>query len=388
MKIPLAYNLRNLLVRRGTTVMTALGIALTVAVLVTTMALAEGLNQLFSSSGNPRHILVMRKGSTAELTSLVTRAMFQDIKFKNGIARSKGSEPMVSLEFVTVVNLPAVDNPEGNNVTLRGISPTGLEMREGMKLESGRWFQQGRTEIVVGKSVAQRYPGAKVGAKLRLGRSMWEVAGVVDAGTSSSNSEMFGDLNQVASDYDRGETASAILVRAQDEVALAALINDLGADRKLNVVAQAETDYFASQTSTGNVLRYLGLLVSVIMAVGSAFAAMNTMYAAVARRTKEIGTLRVLGFSRRSILSSFLLESLFLALLGGLMGVALVLPINGFTTGITSMTTFSEVAFSLRITPKVIATGMAFAALMGALGGLFPAGNAARKQILSALREG
>lgn len=386
MDIPVNYNLRNLAVRKGTTIMTALGIALTVAVLLTSMALVEGLNTLFASSGNPLHILVMRKGSTSELTSGLARQIFQDLKFKNGIARGKGGQPLASSEMVTVVNLPSVDNPEGTNLTLRGITPEGLEMREHIRLRDGRWFTPGRAELVVGASVAKRFPDAHLGGKLRLARSTWEIVGVMDGGTSSANSEIFGDINQLSADYNRGESFSSVLVRAIDEVAVQALINDLEADRRLNVSAITETAYFAEQTSSGDLFRYLGIFVAVVMSIGSAFAAMNTMYAAVARRSKEIGTLRVLGFSQASILLSFLIESLMLAGLGGLIGCLLVLPLNGFTTGIGS-TTFSEVAFNFRVTLPIMGVGMAFALIMGAIGGLFPAANAARKEILVALRE-
>jgi putative ABC transport system permease protein len=386
MKIPLAYNLRNLAVRKGTTLMTALGIGLTVAVLLTTMALFEGLRTVFASSGNPLHVLVVRKGSTSELTSNLNRQVYNDIKFKEGIAKNASGEPLLSLELITVINLPSVDNPDGSNVTLRGLSPAGLEMRDHIKLESGRWFQTGRAELVVGKSIARRFPDARLGNKLKLSRSEWEIVGVMDAGNSAANSEIFCDVNQMSADYNRAETLSSTLIRARDAAAAAALQNDLESDRRLNVDAMTEQEYYDSQTQSGNLFRYLGMFVAVIMAVGSAFAAMNTMYAAVARRGKEIGTLRVQGFSRRSILASFLIESLLLSLIGGLAGILLVLPLNGFTTGISS-TTFSEIAFRFRVTPSIMLAGLVFALIMGAVGGLFPAVNAARKQILAALRD-
>lgn len=386
MAIPLAYNLRNLAVRKGTTLMTALGIALTVAVMLTTMALVAGLEGVFAETGNPLHVLVMRKGSTSELTSTVTRPLFQDIRLKGGIAKSKAGDPLVSLELIEMVNLPSVDNPDGSNLTIRGLLPAGLEMRDTIRLQAGRWFQAGKPELVIGKSVAARFPDAQLGKNIRLARGDWEIVGVMDAGTSASNSELFGDLNQLAAESNRTEAMSSILVRAVDEVAVAALIQNLEADRKLNVLAQTERSYYAGQSSSGALFEYLGMFVAAIMAVGSAFAAMNTMYAAVARRAKEIGTLRVLGFSRFSILTSFLLESLALALVGGLLGILLVLPLNGVTTGITG-NTFSEVAFHFRVTPPIMLKGLLFALVMGAMGGLFPAGNAARKEILAALRE-
>src|SRR5579862_3623591 len=194
MALPVSYNLRNLVVRKTTTIMTALGIALTVAVLLAVLALAHGLQTAFQSTGNPLHVLVMRKGSTAELSSAMTRENFQILKSMLGIAR-EGSEPIASLEMITVINLPSVDSPEGMNVSLRGILPVGIKMRDGLKLEAGRWFQAGQREVVVGKSISKRYPDARLGKKLRFGRGEWEVVGVMDAGQSSTNSEIFGDLN-------------------------------------------------------------------------------------------------------------------------------------------------------------------------------------------------
>jgi putative ABC transport system permease protein len=386
MAIPLSYNLRNLVVRKTTTIVTALGIALTVAVLLAVLALVNGLKTAFESSGNPLQILVMRKGSNAELSSAITRQVFQDLKPMAGIARD-GNEPMASLEMVTVINLPSVDSPAGMNVTLRGLLPMGIKMRDELKLQDGHWFRAGQREVVVGKSVAKRYPGARLGQKLKFGRGEWEVVGVMDGGQSSINSEIFGDLNQISSDFNRADGLSSVLLRATDEATVPALINTLNDDRRLGVTAQTEKSYYESQTNSGAVLQYLGIFISIIMAVGSSFAAMNTMYAAVARRAREIGTLRVLGFSKGGILTSFLLESLLLSVIGGLVGCLLVLPLNNITTGVGSFVTFSEIAFNFRVTPGIMLAGIVFALLMGTLGGVFPARSAARKEILTALRE-
>ena len=386
MAIPLTYNFRNLVVRKTTTVMTALGIALTVAVLLSVLALLTGLHTAFASTGDPSQILVMRKGATAELNSGITRDVFQDIKFKPGIARDSSSQPMASLEMVTVINLPSVDSPQGMNVTLRGLLPVGVQMR-GLKIAEGRWFQTGQREVVVGKSIARRYPDARLHRQLRFGKGLWEVVGVMDGGDSAVNSEIFGDLGQVSSDFNRQDGLSSVLVRAADASVVPALINSLNDDQKLNVTAQTERSYYDAQTSSGAPLQFLGVFVSVIMAVGSSFAAMNTMYAAVARRSKEIGTLRVLGFSQGSILLSFLAESLLLSVLGGLLGCVLVLPLNNVSTGIGNFVTFSEIAFNFRVTPQIMLAGILFAMFMGAVGGLFPARMAARKEILTALRE-
>jgi len=386
MAIPVSYNLRNLVVRKTTTLMTALGIALTVAVLLAMMALLTGLSATLASSGDPLQIVVMRKGSESELVSNFGREQFQDLKFKAGIARAPNGDPLASLEIVTVVNIPSVDSPDGSNVSVRGLLPIGLQLRQGLKIASGRWFHAGQRELTVGKSIAQRYPGAAIGRQIHFGRGDWTVVGIFDAGESAQNSEIFGDLNQISTDLERPDVLSSALVRAPDSAAAAALVNSINDDQRLNMNAVSEKEYYALQTVSARPIEYLGIFVSIVMAIGSSFAAMNTMYAAVARRAREIGTLRVLGFSRGSILFSFFLESVLLAGLGGILGCLLIIPLNGLTTGIGS-TTFSDLAFSFRVTPQIMLGGIVFAALLGAFGGLFPARNAARKEILVALRE-
>src|SRR6266511_1486672 len=250
MAIPIAYNLRNLIVRKTTTVMTALGIGLTVAVLVADLALVEGLRTAFKATGHPLQLLVMRKGSNAELNSSVTREALQILKAKPGIAVNSANEPMASPEVLSVINLPSVDSPTGMNVTVRGLSQVGAGMRE-LKIQQGRWFQTGQREVVVGKSVAKRYPNAQLGKHLRFGRGEWEVVGVCDAAAAQ------------------------------------ALVNAVSEDRQLGVSLLREPEYYEQQTVAGAPLQFFGLLVAVIMAVGSSFAAMKTMYAAVARRAKE-----------------------------------------------------------------------------------------------------
>jgi len=240
---------------------------------------------------------------------------------------------------------------------------------------------------VAGKSVAKRYPGARLGKRIRFGKGEWEVVGVMDGGQSAINSEIWGDLNQIGSDFNRQDSFSSILIRATDAAEVPALVRSLEDDRRLNVSAMSERDYYDRQTSAGAPMQFLGVLISAIMAVGSSFAAMNTMYAAVARRSKEIGTLRALGFSRGSIMLSFLVESLLLSMLGGILGCVLVLPLNNVTTGVGSFVTFSEIAFNFRVDPASMITGIAFAMVVGAIGGLFPARMAAHKDVLVALRE-
>ena len=386
MAIPISYNVRNLIVRKTTTLMTAAGIAMTVAVLLAVMGLVSGLRSAFGSTGDPLHVLVMRKGGNAELTSLLTQQQFQVIKTFPGIAVGRDGQPMASLEVVTITAIPTKDNPDGTNITIRGLPQRGLEMRH-LKIVQGRWFQPGQRELVVGKSIAARYDAAQVGKQLRFGKGYWQVVGVMDAGGTASDSEIFADANQIASDFNRADTYSSALLQASDEISAGALKNALEGDPRLNVTVMSEKDYYAQQTVSSRPIEFLGYFVCIIMAIGSAFAAMNTMYAAVARRAKEVGTLRVLGFTRGSILLSFLMESVLLSLVGGAIAILVTLPLNTVTTGLGNFLTFSETNFKFRIGPDVMIIGIVFSLVLGTLGGLLPARQAARKQILNALRE-
>ena len=295
---------------------------------------------------------------------------------------------MASLEMVTVIALPTADNPSGNNINLRGVTPIGIEIRDGIEdrvrpLVHARPPRGCRRQ----RESLQRYPGVAIGNKLHFGKGEWEVVGVMSQGTSAINSEFWVDLNQGASDYNRSDFLSSALVRAVDTAAVQALINEFKADQRLNVDAITEEKYYEAQMVSAAPLQFLGTFVAIIMAVGSCFAAMNTMYASVARRAKEVGTLRVLGFSRGGILTSFFLESLLLSAIGGIIGCILVLPLNNISTGLGNFITFSETSFSFRVTPFIMAMGVLFAVVLGAIGGIFPARTAARKEILNALRE-
>ncbi len=388
MAIPISYNIRNLIVRKTTTIMTAVGIAMTVAVLLAVLALGAGLRTAFEAAGDPLHVLVLRKGGNAELTSVVSQESFQVIKNYPGIAKGPDGQPLASLEMVTIIDVVNPENPHGGmNVTLRGVTLRGTQMRDKLKLASGRWFTPGQREIVVGKNVAKRSPDAKLGKQLKFGKGYWTIVGIMDGGESAVNSEIFGDLNQISSDFNRPDALSSVLIQATDASAVPALINSMKDDRRLTVDPLTEKAYYENQTSASAPIQFLGIFVSIIMAVGSSFAAMNTMYAAVARRAKEIGTLRVLGFTKGSIEISFLLESVFLCLIGGVLGILIALPLNNVTTGIGSFVTFSEISFNFKVTPTIMLIGLVFSTILGALGGLFPARQAARKEILTALRE-
>jgi putative ABC transport system permease protein len=387
MAIPISYNIRNMKLRKGLTVMTALGIALTVTTAVFIMALLAGLDKAFRSTGNSLNVLVLRKGSTSELTGPFEQANFQTLKTLPGIAKDSHGDPLVSGEITVVIVLPRQDGSGESNVTVRGMMQDGLELRSAVKLVEGRWFTPGQREVVVSKSIRKRFTHANVGDTLEFGKGPWQVVGVFDAGGMAYESEIWGDVNQMTSDFDRQGVYSSAYLRATDEVSAAALKNRVGSDQRLKLDSMLEPEYYATQTKSGAVIQFIGWLVAAIMAVGSIFAAMNTMYAAVAYRSREIATLRIIGFSRPSILTSFVLESLLLSFLGAMVGLLLMLPFNGMTTGTQNQVTFSEVVFGLQMTPGVVAAAIIFALLMGLFGGIFPAWHASRRDILSALRD-
>jgi putative ABC transport system permease protein len=387
MAIPIRYNIRNLWLRKGLTIMTALGIALTVTTAIFLMALLAGLDRAFVTSGDPSNVLVLRKGSQAELSGGFDAALFPTLRVLPGIAKDSHGEPMASGEWVVVIVLPRKDGTGEVNVTVRGMMPDGLELRPKVKLAQGRWFTPGQREVVVSESIQKRFAHANIGDQMQFGKGPWTVVGVFDAGGSAYESEVWGDVNQMASDFDRQGGFSSAYLRATDPASADALKNRVSDDQRLKLEGMLETDYYAKQTSSGAPIKYIGWVVAIIMAVGSSFAAMNTMYAAVAYRSREIATLRVIGFSRPSILTSFVFESVLLSLLGAAVGIILMLPFNGMTTGTSNAVTFSEVVFSLRMTPRVLEVAVVFAIIMGLVGGIAPAWQAARRDILGALRD-
>jgi len=387
MAIPIQYNIRNLKLRKSATVMTALGIALTVTTAIFIMALLAGLNAAFRGSGDPLNVLVLRKGANAELAAGgVDRDALPIMKDLPGVARDPKGQPMVSGEDLLVIVLPRNDGTGETNVTVRFMTSMGMEMRPEVKLASGQWFNPGQREIVVSNSIHKRFAQANLGDSMWIGKGPWKVVGIFDSAGSAHDSEIWGDINQLAADFDR-VTYNSALIRATDPVAADALKNRVSDDQRLKLAGMLETDYWAKQTNSGAPIKYVGTIVAIIMAIGSCFAAMNTMYAAVAYRSREIATLRVIGFSRPSILTSFVFESVLLALLGAAIGIILMLPMNGMTTGTNNPVTFSEAVFSLRMTPTVIGSAVLFAVIMGLFGGIAPAWHAARREILASLRD-
>jgi putative ABC transport system permease protein len=386
MAIPLRYNLRNLLVRWRMTLATTLGIALVVTVFVMVMALARGLKATYVSTGDVRNLLVIRRGSTAESSSQIGRDDARRIKYLAGIDRDAHNEPLASAEIVVLINIPRISNAGSANVLVRGLSPVGLTLRPTIKLVEGRMFEKGLNECVVSTKIADRFANCRVGQTFHSGRTDWHVVGIFDANKTAYDSEIWVDADEARSSFKRNFYGSILLRPIQDAATIAALTNRMTSDRTLQVRPLPETEYYREQTKQAGPIQFVGGFLATIMSIGAAFSAMNTMYATVSARTREIGTLRVLGFKRRDIYLSFMFESILLSLLGGALGCLLSLPLNGIATGTFSWTTFAEVAFEFRITGELLLKGMLFALVMGVLGGLLPARLAARKPVLDALR--
>lgn len=385
MSIPLTYNLRNLRVRWRLTAATALGIGLVVAVFIMVMALAQGLKATYVSTGDPRNLLVLRKGSTAESNSQITRGEVTRMRYQEGIARDAQGNPLVSAEIILLIYLDRIDGSGGANVLVRGMKAAGLALRPQVRMVEGRMLRPGLHECVVSRRIADRFANCRVGQSFRAGATEWRVVGIFDAARTAYESEIWIDADEARAVFHR-DFFGSVLLRTASPAAAAALTTRMEADRILQVRVLPEADYYREQTQMAGPIRFMGGFLAVIMSIGAAFSAMNTMYAAIGARTREIGTLRVLGFKRREIYLSFLAESVLLALAGGVLGCLLSLPLNGVATGTIGWNTFAEVAFEFRITGALLGKGLAFALVMGILGGLLPARLAARKPVLDALR--
>ncbi|HEX7078208.1 MAG TPA: ABC transporter permease [Candidatus Eisenbacteria bacterium] len=385
-RIPIVYNLRHLGARRVSTALTALGIALVAWVFIFTLALAGGFEAALKTSGSPDNAIAVRSGSTGELTSIVSREAATVVESQPEVARSPDGMPLATAELLVVWNLPRKSGTT-TNVVVRGVGPKSPALRPKIRLVAGRMFRPGLDEIVVGRMVSERFRNAAVGDHLKLSGRDWAVVGVFDAGGTSYDSEIWGDVELFMPVFDR-PVFQSVTVRLDDRSHFEALKRRLEADPRLTVQVRREDEFYAAQSGMlARLLRSLGLFVTLVMALGAVFGALNTMYAAVGARTKEIGTLRAIGFGRGAVLLSVLVESTLLALLGGAIGCLLALPVRTFTTGTMSFATFSELAFRFQVTPGMLGAGLAFAAAMGLIGGFFPARKAASLPIVEALRE-
>lgn len=386
MALPLKYNIRNIVVRKGSTLATAFTIGLTVAVFLMVMALARGIDLTLSASGEPLNMIVLREGSTAELNSSLTLENFKDLMYLDGVAR-EGEAPMATGEIITLIYKARKGMSQGSNVTVRGVGPMSFKLRSGFNIVSGRQFQPGLPEAVVSKRISERFQGLDVGDKFKIQTTEYTVVGLFDSAGKAFESELWVDINSLASTTNRRDGYSSALLRVKDQNALSALTKRITDDPKLHLKALSERVFYEDQQGAASgMLKGLAVFISFIMAVGAGFAGMNTMYAAVARRTKEIGTLRVLGFSRFSILTAFLLESVAIALIGAAIGILLALPLNFVSTGTSNWLTFSEIAFNFRVTLDLMIFALIFGAVIGLVGSLLPSIRASRYKIVDALR--
>ncbi|MCL5270850.1 MAG: ABC transporter permease, partial [bacterium] len=330
--------------------------------------------------------IVMRQGAQAEGQSSVTRDQYQVIRNDPGIARDAAGAPLAAPEVLVLVNKPRADSGKPSNLQIRGVQAQGIAVRPKVRLVRGRWFRPGLREVVVAREVAWRFSGMAIGDRPYLGKGRWQVVGVFDAQGTSYDSEMWADDEEIMQEFNR-DAYSTVFLRATDRAAVAAIERRLDEDPRIKLMARTERRYYEEQTKVAGPMRAFAGFLAVIMSIGACFAGTNTMYASVAGRTREIATLRILGFTPFSILVSFLLESITLATVGGLIGCLLSLPMNGIATGTTNFLSFSEVVFYFAITPDLMARGILFAMIMGTIGGMLPASWAARRPVLDALRQ-
>jgi len=388
MALPLVYNLESVRARWRTTIVAILGIAGTVGVFVAMLALARGFQAALVTSGDPDNAFVRRAGATSELDSAITLDQLRPLEDAAEVQRDAAG-PLASPEVVVVAALPLKKTGTDANVQVRGVTPRALDVHKAVKVTEGRFFQKGLLEMVVGRNALRSYVGVAPGDTLKLGGSSWKVVGVMDSGGSAFDSEIWCDADLLNSTFQRpAGVYQSVTLRLTSRDALPALAARVAADPRLRVQVERETDYYAkaSQMMTRMILG-LGSIVALVMGVGAVFAALNTMYSAVAERTREIATIRAVGFGGGAVVVSFVLEALFVSLAGGLLGCLAVLPLNGLTTSTMNFQTFSHLAFAFRVTPLLLGLGLLFALLMGLAGGVPPAVRAARLPVTAALRD-
>ena len=387
MAIPFAYNIRSARERWTSSLVAVIGIAGTVAVFVAMLALARGFKATVASSGLPQNAIVQRAGADTEMTSTLLISDIRVIEDSPHVAR-RGSEPLVSPEVVVIAALPLRGTTSDANVQMRGVSPRVLSVRDNVRVTQGRFVQPGLYEVVVGKNAASAYEGLDLGGTVQIGPGKWRVVGIFDAGGSAFDSEVWADADVLNGNFQRPpgvfQAATARLRSADEFDTFKAAVER---DPRLKVQALREPAYYERQSQTVTTLiTVLGGLVAIVMGLGAILGALNTMYSAVAERSREIAVLRALGFGRGSVVLSFVVEALCIALVGGIIGCIAVLPVNGVTTGTMNWQTFSHLSFAFRITPDLLTLGLLFAVFMGVLGGLPPAIRASRANVATTLR--
>ena len=387
MQIPLKYIVRSSTSRRLTTVITMLGVALVVFVFSAVLMMANGVQKTLRSTGSDDNVIVVRKAAMSEIMSILDREAAGIIVNLPYVARFSDGRPMSSKEVVVIINLNKLGGEGISNVTVRGVEEAALQLRPQVRIVEGRMFQWGAREVIAGAGITGRFAGAQIGEKVKFGGDVWTVVGVFDSDGSGFDSELWGDLNQIADAFKRS-SLSTVTLRLKNPDDFADVVSSFETDNRLQYFApKREKKFFEEQSEMmAAFIRILGIFITIIFSAGAMIGAMITMYGAVANRTVEIGTLRALGFYRRSILLAFLLESLFLSLGGGLVGLAIASLLQFFTISTLNFGSFSELAFSFALSPSIVAISLGFSLLMGLVGGFLPAVGAARLNIIQALR--
>ncbi len=384
--VPFSYIARNLWVRRVTTALTAGGMALVVYVFATVLMMSEGIRSTMVATGQPDNVMVLRKGAGAEINSGIERGQAAILSTLPGIATDAAGRALISPEPVVLISLPKRSNGKPSNVTVRGTSAVGLQLRPGVKIVEGRMFRPGTSEIVVGTSTARGFAGIDIGASLRFAGRDWLIVGRHDSARSGFDSEIWGDAEQMLQAFRRG-AFSVVVFRLADAGLFDATKDRIDADPRLSLEAKPEVRFYAEQSEAlATFINILGLSLAIIFSIGAVVGAMITMFAAVASRIGEIGTLRALGFRRGAVLTAFLLESLLLAGLGGVVGLAAASAMQAVDVSTTNFQTFAELAFRFVLTPSIAVQSLVFALAMGVVGGFIPAWRAARLQIVDCLR--
>lgn len=384
--IPISYNIKNVIARRFTSTLTALGIALVVFVFADVLMLSHGLEKTLVDTGSDDNVIVIRKSSQTEVQSSLTREQANLIINNPEIAFNSSGEPMVAKEIAILITLPKKATGAMSNVTVRGTGENAMALRPQVKIKSGRVWQKGLREIIVGSSIHKNFLGVELGTTIKFSGQEWKVVGIFDADNSGFDSEIWGDSEQIMSAF-RRPVYSSVTMRLRALPDFEKLKERIEADQRLTAEIKRERVYYAEQSEVfSTFIKFLGLTITIIFSLGATIGAMITMYASVGARTGEIGTLRAIGFRRRSILTAFMIECLFLSLSGGIIGLAAASFMQLITVSTMNFQTFSEIAFKFELSPRIAFQSMLFAVIMGFIGGVLPAFKASRTNIVTALR--
>ncbi|OHE55861.1 MAG: multidrug ABC transporter permease [Thermodesulfovibrio sp. RBG_19FT_COMBO_41_18] len=385
MKIPFSYSLRNLWTRRLTTALTIAGMALVVFVFAAILMLAEGLQKTLVDTGSYDNVVVIRKAAGSEVQSGVERLQASIVETQPEIAIGQNGKPLLAKELVVLIMLPKRGSDKPSNVVIRGISESSMTLRPQVKLIEGRMPRRGSLEIIAGQSIAKRFKGGGIGETLRFGMRDWTVVGIFDAGNTGYASEIWGDVDQLMQAF-RRPVYSSVIFKLRDSSEFEKIKERIETDPRLTLEALRETRYYEKQSEMmAKFLRILGMTLTIIFSLGAIIGAMITMYASVANRTGEIGTMRAIGFQRRSILTAFIIESLLLGFIGGFIGLFFASFLQLFTISTMNFQTFSELAFSFTLTLDITYKALLFSLIMGFVGGVLPAIRASRMNIVDAL---